>query len=210
MKPRLLTKLLGSRSKLEVLRCLHAESGGLSGREIARRCGLSHQIVHKALREFESEGIVLRTVAPPTHLFRLNEKHWFVTQVVVHLFEKERGWQADLESLVSEGAPKETASLILFGSFVAGELRPNSDIDVLALVKDDRDLTPARDHLARAGERVYEAFRHPLSPVVLTLAEFGRRYRAGEKFAKEIAYKGKAIHGLLLTEVLHGYGGKKD
>lgn len=203
-------RFLGRRSLVETLRCLYSDRKGLSGREVARRSGLSHPSVHRALGELEREGIVQRRLVPPTHLFALNEKHWFVSAVLKGLFESEGRWRDDLEGLIAKGAPGAAVSLIIFGSLVEGGLRPASDVDVLALAEDADGVEAVREHLARAGGLVYEAFHHPLSPVVLTLEEFGRRYRLGEPFAKRVAYSGKVIHGLLLTEVLAKYGGKKD
>lgn len=195
---------------METLRSLYADPKGLSGREIARRSGLSHPSVHRALGELEREGIVLRRLAPPTHLFSLNEKHWFVSTALKGLFESERRWRDDLEGLIVKGAPAAAASLVVFGSMVEGGFRPESDVDVLALVEDASGVEAVRGHLARSGGLVYEAFHHPLSPVVLTLEEFGRRYHRREPFAKRIAYSGRVIHGLLLTEVLAKYGGKEN
>lgn len=203
-------RYLGRRSSVETLRCLYADRKGLSGREVARRAGLSHPSVHGVLGELEREGIVLRRRVPPTHIFSLNEKHWFFTAVLEGLFESEARWRDDLEGLLVKGAPGAAASLIVFGSLAEGGLRPASDVDVLALAEDADGVEAVREHLARAGGRVYEAFHHPVSPVVLTLEEFGRRYRLGEPFAKRVAYSGKVIHGLLLTEVLAKYGGKRD
>lgn len=203
-------RFLGRRSSVETLRCLYADRKGISGREVARRSGLSHPSVHRVLGEMEREGIVIRRVAPPTHLFSLNEKHWFVSTALKGLFESEGRWKDDLEGLIVKGAPAAAASVVVFGSLVEGGFRTASDIDVLALAEDADGVEDVRGHLARAGDLVYEAFHHPVSPVVLTLEEFGRRYRQGEPFAKRVAYSGKVIHGLLLTEVLAKYGGKKN
>lgn len=210
MKTGFVGKFLGRRSSLETLRCLYADRNGVSGREIARRSGLSHPSVHRALGELEREGIVLRRLAPPTHLFSLNAKHWFVSAALKGLFESEGRWREDLERLVVKGVPAAAAALVVFGSMVEGGFRPESDVDVLALAEDADGLEAVREHLARAGGLVYEVFHHPVSPVIMTLEEFGRRYRRGEAFAKRVAYSGKVIHGMLLTEVLAKYGGKKD
>ncbi|MFH1724227.1 MAG: nucleotidyltransferase domain-containing protein [Elusimicrobiota bacterium] len=210
MPPKFLTGLLGQRSKVEALRCLFAEQGELAGREVARRCGLSHPIIHKALSELEREGVVLRRVAPPTHLFRLNRKNWLVSRLLAGLFERELHWQEDMEALIRKDVPEAVVSLVLFGSLIQGKFSAKSDVDVLVLVKDAKSVEPAGEHFADVGARVYETFHHPLAPVILPIQEFRRRYREGVKFAKDISYSGKVIHGKLLTEVLFEHGGKKD
>lgn len=208
--PSPLTRILGRRSRLEALRCLFSDSAELSGREIARRAGLSHPVVHSALRELEAEGIVERRAAPPTHQYRLNRRHWMVRELLAPLFEREKAGPAHLERLLARRLPRSVISLILFGSAVKGAFAPASDIDLLALVNDRAQKENVQEHLRTLGREVYESFRHPLSPVVLSVEEFRRQYKEGGKFAREISYSGRVIHGKLLTEVLFEHGGKKD
>lgn len=203
-------KVFGRRASLEALRCLYWNKAGLSGREIARRTGLSHLGIHNALGELERERIVSRRMVPPAHVFSINEKHWVFSEVLSGLFEKESRWQEDLEKFIRGTLPGSAVSLALYGSVLEPGLQPESDIDVLALGMDGAAVERIRKHLGAVSVPIYEVFGHPLSPVIMTMCEFGERHRSGEGFAKRVAYSGKVIHGWLLTEVLARYGRKKD
>ena len=195
---------------MEALRCLFAEPDELSGREIARRTGLSHLIIHKALGELEAEGIVERRVAPPAHQFQLNRKHWVVSGCLAPLFQKEAAWPEHLGDRIRQGAPKAAASIIFFGSLAAGKLAPRSDIDVLVLVREKAQEEEVRRHFQDLSGKVYSAFGHPLSVLVMTEGDLLEQYRTGKRFARDIAYSGRVIHGRLLTEVLFQNAAKKD
>lgn len=187
--------IFGRRSRLEVLRCLYGTFEEPTGREIARRVGLSHQQVHEALRQLEAWGIVGRKIASPAHLFRLNRDHWAVAKLLKPVFEGERKWLEDLLNGVSKGLPKGVVSLVLFGSAARGELRPKSDIDLLALVGTEGDKGKVAEYLAFKGGELRSKYHHPLRPVVLTVREFKDRYARGEDFARDLLKEGKAIRG---------------
>ncbi len=208
MNPKFLNSLLGRRSRLEALRCLYAEPEELPGREIARRTGLSHLAVHQALRELVQEGVVRRRSVPPTHLFKLESQHWVVSDILAPMFRKEEAWSESLQRVLKQGIPGSVISLILFGSAVAGKLKPGSDIDLLALAARDKDKEAVEASFHAKGRRVYTGFGHPLSVLVIPLDEFLTRYRRGERFAKEIGYSGRVIHGKLLTELLFEHDAK--
>ena len=210
MQDKFLNGILGQQSKLEALRALAPEGAELTGREIARRTGLSHPIVHKALRDLVAEGIVARKDVPPSHQFRLNRNHWVVAEIICPMFEKESGWMEHLARSVARGIPKPVVSVILYGSAVKGGMTPRSDIDVLFLVSSMQQKKRIEDWVFDCGRRVYEAFGHPLAPVILTLTEFRKEHERGREFAKEIGYAGRVIHGKLLTEVLFEHGSQED
>lgn len=210
MNAKFLNAVLGQRSKLEALRCLWNGRQELSGREIARRAGLSHFAIHKALADLVAAGVVERRAVPPTHLFQLNRKHWIVDDILVPMFDKEAAWLEALERELKHGLPPNVATLAMFGSAGKGAMAPGSDIDILVLLKEEGRKREAEDHLDEVGGRVFAAFGHPLSAVVMSEAEFRARYRKGDRFAKEIAYGGRVTHGKLLTEVLGEDGSKKD
>ncbi|MBI4064618.1 MAG: nucleotidyltransferase domain-containing protein [Elusimicrobia bacterium] len=206
MRPKFLSNILGQRSKVETLRCLFSVDGELTGREIARRTGLSHPIVHKALEDLETEKVVTRRVSPPTHQFRLNKDLWVVREVLGRLFEQEENWMKHLTQIVAKNLPETVMSVVLFGSAVKGKMAPESDVDVLVLVDGIKQIEEVRDRLSERGRKIYSSFGHPLVPLICSLEEFRKNYKSGQKFAKEISYTGRTIYGKLLTEALFEHG----
>ncbi len=78
----IIRKILDSKSRREVIKCLCPIKTELSGREMARRTGFSHQQIHNALRQLMALGIVQRRIIGPLHLFRINREDRVAAEVV--------------------------------------------------------------------------------------------------------------------------------
>jgi len=194
--------VFGRKSRLEILRALYDSGTELTGREVARRSGFSHQQAHNALRDLVALGIVERKTAGTAYLFGLNRKHWLITDVAAVIFSKEKSWLNELLEELAGGLPRAVRSLILFGSAARSRLCPGSDIDLLALVGSDRDKKEAVDYFSGRSAGVLARYHYPLAPVALTVDEFRRQYRRKEAFAREILKTGRVVRGKLLTEIL--------
>ncbi|MCX5784416.1 MAG: nucleotidyltransferase domain-containing protein [Elusimicrobia bacterium] len=194
--------IFGRKSRLEVLRCLYDSGEELTGREIARRSGFSPQQTHNELKALVSLGIAERKIAAPAHLFRLNREHWVVKDVVKVVFEKEKQWLDELLKEFGGKLPHSVKSLILFGSASRSQLRPESDIDLLALVENEKDEKEVVDCFSEHGPKVLARYHYPLAPVILTMDEFRKRYKQKDKFAREILRTGRVVRGELFTEIL--------
>lgn len=68
----LILDILSCKSRRAALRCLLASGDDVTGRELARRTGFSHQQALNALSSLVELGVVERRVFGPAHLFRLN------------------------------------------------------------------------------------------------------------------------------------------
>lgn len=205
-----LNRALGQRSKVEILRYLVSCQEPLSGRELARRCGLSHLAVQRALHDLEAEGLIDRRIISPNHQFRLNREHWLASSLLIPLFEKERLGLCKLKETLLKGLPAGVGSVIVYGSFVRGLANSKSDIDVLVLIENTNDKKAIQTHFQKLSPIVYALFHQPLSVVILGEREFGKMYKEQDPFAREISYFGQSLYGKLVTEVLFENGAKKN
>ena len=94
-----------------------------------------------------------------------------------------------LEKLLKGYAPEQ---VILFGSYVYGDPRPDSDIDLLIIKKTserfiDRWVT-VRGLLSDARRTI------PLETIVLTPEEVAARLAIGDQFLAEIMEKGEVLY----------------
>lgn len=198
----LISRILGHPSRLAVVRCLYGEEEGMSGREIARRVHYSHQQVHNDLKVLVALGVVDKRVVAPAHVFRLNQEHWVVTDILRPVFRGESGWLDGLVSVLKMGVPRGIESLVLFGSASEGRLREHSDIDVLALLSGKDVEKSALGYFADRSADVLKRYQHPLAPLVMTVHEFRSRYRHKEEFVRSILKSGRVVHGRPLMEIL--------
>ena len=146
-------------SHVRVLRALVELPDGLtvSGRDIARRAGVSQPTAAEVLRALDDQGLLIVGRRPRAAYYRLNPEH-VLAPLLSEMFVRERQTRADVERRIAHGLAglRDVEAAYLFGSAARGDMRPNSDIDVA--IKTRRDVPeeiPDLDALYRRfGNRV--------------------------------------------------------
>jgi len=82
--------------------------------------------------------------------------------------------------------------IYLFGSHAGGTPDPDSDVDLLVVVKDTQ--TPARE-LARRGRRSLWGMCVPVDLIVCTSSEMDKWSRVGCNLLHTVAEKGRLVYG---------------
>jgi DNA-binding transcriptional ArsR family regulator len=166
-----LDDLLSSRSKLRLLRRLVDGHDDLSGRELARRAGVTWRAAELALRDLVQLAVVHRTDARGQSRYSLVEKHALVREAVVPLFGAERVWAGAVrrgirDALHSRGqGAKDIRWAGLYGSMARGNDRPDSDLDVAVVA--NSVAAAARVRLAMDDAGPHLAARFGRTPSVL-------------------------------------------
>lgn len=158
-----------NRSHVRILRALHRLPEGLpaSGREIARRAGVTHPTALKALAVLVDAGLVAAARYSAGYAYELNRKHFFARQIA-DLFRAEAGVKEGLASFLRKELLTRTDKVewaTLFGSIVRGESTPNSDIDlaVSCALDDASEVEKALNDLSDATRR---RFGNHVSPLI--------------------------------------------
>src|SRR5260370_29238394 len=132
-----LDDIFASTSHVRVLRALFGPPLGMgrSGRDLARRAGVSHPRANQVLEELSAQGVVEVQRLPRTDLYRVNWHH-ALAEPLGELFELEPKLKFELLALVASELkarhlPVKEARI--FGSAARGAMAPRSDVD-LALV----------------------------------------------------------------------------
>ncbi|HET6628991.1 MAG TPA: nucleotidyltransferase domain-containing protein [Woeseiaceae bacterium] len=158
-----------NRSHIRVLRALHGLPIGFaaSGRELARRAGVTHPTALKALNSLVEVGIVnaRRGIAGDLYEFEVGHA---LAKPVMGLFEAEGEILLQLRSFLREkllGFTDKINAATLFGSAARGDSQPGSDIDIAVSCapEDRRNVEAALENLADA---VRERFGNRLSPLI--------------------------------------------
>lgn len=164
-----LDDVLASASHLKVLRALFAIPNGLerSGRDVARRAGISHPRANQVLADLAAQGLVEIVRQPKTDLYQLNIQHALVVPLG-KLFEFEARLKLDLFSLVARelkarNLPVSTARV--FGSAVRGTMEPGSDVD-LALVTSPASVERVEAEAQEIVDAVHDRFGTCLNVLV--------------------------------------------
>lgn len=205
----ILDSLLGQKVKVKILRHLVFNSGQQSGREIAAVANINHWQCHKVLREFCAHGIVKVKKTGSMHLFALNKEHYFVKRALIPLFKSEKGNIVELTKdigavlLQSLGnLKKDILSIILFGSIASENEKPKSDIDVLVIIKNSAAKEKVTDVVSMENTYFMEHFGNTLSPYILTVDEFIKRAKKGDKLIGNIIKSGKVVYGKTPGELI--------
>ena len=203
MKVELLDNILSQRSKVSVLRCLFRSGEELSGREVARRTGLSPKMAHDTLKILLDQGVVSFKEVPPVHLYSIKKESWVVKELLSGLFKRESKILDDISKEISEHVPKSVISIILFGSVAKGESNVKSDIDIVVIL--DKEISKGKiiEIFDIKSKRIEKKFNRRLSPIFYTSRELREKYVMRVPLIREIMKTGWVIYGKLLTSVLN-------
>jgi DNA-binding transcriptional ArsR family regulator len=193
-----LDDVLQSRSHVRLLRALYGLPAqvAVSGRDLARRAGLSHPTVSKILASFAQVGLVRVRRTPQAGYYELNRGH-VLFEPMRHLF----GWEAALpralaillgHELARHRVPASHA--MLFGSAARGDMTSDSDID-LAVIVPAEAVDEAEAALEVVGDAVRDRYGAHLSVIIGTapLEQLQRPGSPGHRLWEQIGSEGIRI-----------------
>ena len=164
-----LDDIFASASHGRLLRALFAlpSDMGRSGRDLARRAGVSHPRANQVLAELAEQRLVVVQRLPRTDLYRVNRHHAFA-EALSKLFALEPKLKFELLSLVARELkarrlPVKEARI--FGSAARGLMAPTSDVD-LALVTSRESVAAVEAAAQEIAETARERFGTRLNVLV--------------------------------------------
>jgi len=201
-----LDKILGQKTKVKILRYLTKNNTEQSGMRIAHETGINHWQTLKVMKDLYKQGMLKMHRAGNTYLFALRDDHYLVEELIIPLFKKESGSIEDMIKEVVKVCNKIRKniliSIILFGSISKRKEKAHSDIDVLVIVKDSKDKKLINDEMSKNNTRFLTYYGNTLSPYVVTMDEFIRRNKKGDKLIKNIIKTGRVIFGKTVGEMI--------
>jgi predicted nucleotidyltransferase len=165
-EPHLLEQVLGTKSKVAVLRVLINSKIGFSGSSVAKRSGMGLLAIQNALADLEGLGLVEVERGSVEHRYRLNFKHHLVVHGLRALFEAERGMVKALARELRPLLEDHVLSAGLFGSFAQGRAKPGSDIDLLVIVETLKERERVSALLSDELPKLSERYGLPIQPVI--------------------------------------------
>jgi uncharacterized protein len=147
-------------------------------REIVRRTGIVPSAVQRELAQLTACGILRRD---KSRFFSAN-KSSPVFEPLMQLVIRTAGLADVLRDALNSVADGVVVAF-LFGSFVRGEQRSDSDVDLM-IVSTDSDLTVER--IASILRPLQASLGREINPFVLPAQEFRRKIRAGNHFLHRV------------------------
>lgn len=178
-----LDSCLGSQAKVRLLRFFCTTGEPVSGREAARKVGMSKRSIDLALRDLVEAGVVGRKDFSSQALFQINPHSALAKHALFELFMSERKAIAEffdtLRDLVELVADIQPIWAGLFGSTARGEDDGSSDIDLAVVVASDDLVDPMLTRLSESAPMVRRRFGRVLSPVVISHNQLIQLHNAG-------------------------------
>ena len=188
--------LLGSRSRIAVLRVLHGVRVPLNASQIAARTNLSHVAAATALSEFASMGVVLSSPAGRATVHWLNRQSVYVENLLEPLFQSESDLPEDLVDDLTWSFQDDAISVVLFGSYARGDQTPDSDVDVAFVAENPASKSALESAIAAHTPEFRSRFGASLSALTYTREEAAGLPNSSPDLFGSICRDGVSISGL--------------
>lgn len=188
-----LNEILGNRVQLKLLRVLVRSKGSFTGRELARLIGHSQNQTSLALRELERNGLVVWQSAGRSHLYSVDADNILVTDFLEPGFRLEDALLERVAETFFNEVGRALVFIVLFGSVARGEERPDSDIDLVVVVKDKAEMKAVEDRVGEASAKVTRRFGNQAVPIIVTRSDYDRKMKSKRGLWREIDETGKRI-----------------
>lgn len=202
-----LDALLGTTTKVRVLRALMRLDSPVSGNEAQRLARVrSADGMWTALNDLSELGILSRDQHRGSHLYEINREHHLFPTLNA-LFQAEaarltvlRDWV--LDTLTTAGSVAIVRTVILYGSNARGVATKDSDVDLLVVTTGEAYTSAVRETLLTAAPSLRSRTGMRISPHVLSLERVEARYQEGDSLMLTIAEEGRVLLGEPLADVV--------
>lgn len=187
--------MLGSRSRVAVLRVLLGVTIPLNTSQIAAHAHLTRPAAASVLDDFAAMGIVQTVSVGNAKVHQLEWHSAYVEQLIAPLFAAEQRIPDELESSLVEALGDFTESIVLFGSYARGEQAPGSDVDVVLVASD----APTKLALERKIDSYAKEFRTrygaSLSSIAYEVREANALWRTSPAFFESLKRDAVVVAG---------------
>lgn len=202
-------KLLNNSIYLKIFSILENDPQGMSGRALAELTEVSVYKMHHALKFLTEQGVLSFTPVGASHLYRLQSDHILVQKVLNPLIVFQENIFLQLGKDVMKELDPLPLSIILYGSVARGEERPNSDLDILLVYKNQESIaTGSEEELHYLGEqfnKIIKKYGNLLMMKRCEVSELKNEKNQNAELFKKILKEGRVIYGLSKRELLN-YG----
>ncbi len=166
-----LEEVFGTSERVKVLRTLSQFPKEFTSRELSGYCGVSVRGVIDILSNFERYGFVKSRRVGKSIVWKMDEDNYIVKTIVRPMFDAEINLLEHLKGKISELVGKfPVQKAVIYGSVASGNERPDSDIDLLLVVKKKGEWIDGLQSELRV--EILRNFGNALSILVCTPAEY--------------------------------------
>lgn len=198
-----LNEIFSTYSNIAVIRELRYTKNGFSGREIAKRAGLSAPAAINSLSHLESLKIVNRQIGGRDHIFTLNISNYFVKIALLPVLDAEGKFYDSIVKDVKKTLSKNTISVFLFGSVARKEESIQSDFDICIVYSSIKDKKIVEEKVNICRDELHNNYGISLAPFYISVKEFQQRAKLKKPPINEILKEGILLFGQSIKELLN-------
>ncbi|HEX8359596.1 MAG TPA: nucleotidyltransferase domain-containing protein [Longimicrobium sp.] len=197
---RTLDAILGTTTKVQMLRSLLPLDSPVTGREARRLAGVRSTVgAMTALNELTALGVLLRGGSPSTHQYRVNRTHE-MEPALRALFDAERRRTEVLKGILNEvltqaGVRASVRSVVLFGSQARQEARPDSDLDLLIIVDAPDRVAEVERAVTDSATEIWNRLGLRAAGIVVPADRARERLEEGDSLMEAIRAEGRSLLG---------------
>lgn len=147
--------------------------------ELGRLVGKKPGVFQIGINSLEKQGWVVSRKQGPLRLFKINEQHPLYKEIK-SVVRKTVGVEAELKGLVNNIEGIELA--LIYGSYAKDSMRPDSDIDVMLVVRDSK----AEDKLVAELSRLEKTLGREINYKLYDENDFKQRRKSKDPFLTEV------------------------
>lgn len=187
--------LLGSRSKLSVLRVLHGVAVPLNASQLARRTRLSWTAASTVLDELAEMGVINSSSAGRANIHSLNRENVYVTDLIDPLFAAEERIPDRMLADLTGTFESQAVAMVVFGSYARGEQVTESDVDVVIVAADTKAKDLVEETVDGYQAHFLSRYGAPLSAIVYDTREASALPKTAQSFAAHLADDALVVFG---------------
>jgi predicted nucleotidyltransferase len=195
-----LESIFGSPAKIRILRVLSSSPQPLSGRQVGELSLLSHRGAIQALESLVELGAVRQRRVGAAYQYSLSHGNMAVETIIAPSLKAEASILDDLKKNITAQFRGKAVSLTLYGSLARGTGKRGSDIDVLAVSRDEQRKKELEDKAAAGISFFRERYNAVLSLHCYTLIEL--RSKRNLPLIKSVIQEGVTLSGKPLRELM--------
>jgi predicted nucleotidyltransferase len=199
-----LNEIFSAYSNIVVIRELRHTKNGFTGREIAKRGGLSAPAAINALTHLEQLKIINRQIGGRDHLFTLNYSNYFVKKLLLPLLNAESQYYNLIVTELKKSLSNETDSVILFGSVARKEETVKSDFDICIVFSSIKNKNIIVKKVNICRDELYRKYGISIAPFYISLKEFQQRAIHKKSPVDDILKEGIVLSGKTIQTLLNG------
>jgi predicted nucleotidyltransferase len=198
-----LNEIFSAYSNIAVIRELRYTKNGFSGREIAKRAGLSAPAAINSLSHLESLKIVNRQIGGRDHIFTLNISNYFVKTILLPILDAEGKFFYSIVKDIKKSLSKNTFSVFLFGSVARKEESIQSDFDICIVLPSLKYKKIVEDKVNVCRDELHNNYGITLAPFYISVMDFKQRAKLKKPPINEIVKEGMLLFGQSIKELLN-------